>query len=56
MELRQLHYFVVLAHRLHFTQAAEELAIVQPALSQQIKPWNANLAFVCLSECLVTSI
>ena len=43
MELRQLHYFVVLAHRLHFTQAAEEIAIAQPALSQQIQVLEREL-------------
>ena len=43
MELRQLHYFVVLAHRLHFTQAAEELAIAQPALSQQTQALEREL-------------
>jgi LysR family hydrogen peroxide-inducible transcriptional activator len=43
MELRQLHYFVVLAHRLHFTQAAEEIAIAQPALSQQIQALEREL-------------
>ncbi|GHO83775.1 LysR family transcriptional regulator [Dictyobacter formicarum] len=35
--MMKLLSYVVLAHRLHFTQAAEELAIAQPALSQQIQ-------------------
>ena len=43
MELRQLHSFVVLAHRLNFTQAAEELAMSQPALSQQIQALEREL-------------
>jgi DNA-binding transcriptional LysR family regulator len=36
MELFQLRYFVSAAHRLHFTQAAEEMCVSQPSLSQQI--------------------
>lgn len=36
MELRQLHYFIMTAHYLNFTRAAEALYISQPALSHQI--------------------
>jgi LysR family transcriptional activator of glutamate synthase operon len=37
MELRQIEYFVVLAHHGNFTHAAAALGVAQPALSQQIK-------------------
>jgi DNA-binding transcriptional LysR family regulator len=36
IKLRQLQYFLEVAKRLHFFQAAEALAISQPTLSHQI--------------------
>ena len=43
IELRQLHYFVTVAHMRNFTRAAEQLHIAQPALSQQIQQLERKL-------------
>lgn len=43
MELRQVEYFVALARTKSFSQAAEEVHISQPALSQQIKKLESEL-------------
>ena len=43
MEIRQLRYAVGVAKRLSFTQAAEALAVAQPALSQQIAALEREL-------------
>jgi LysR family transcriptional activator of glutamate synthase operon len=43
IELRHLRYFVAVARREHFTQAAADLHVAQPALSAQIRQLESYL-------------
>ncbi|RTZ43207.1 LysR family transcriptional regulator [Candidimonas sp. SYP-B2681] len=43
MELRHLRYFVALAERLNFTEAAKQVHVTQPTLSHQIKQLENEL-------------
>ena len=43
VEIHQLRYFVAVAERRHFTQAAADLAVAQPSVSRQIRKLEGEL-------------
>lgn len=48
VELRHLRYFVAVAETLHFSRAAAQLHLTQPALSRQIRDLEAEIGAVLL--------
>lgn len=50
MDIRQLRSFVTIAHHRHFTRAAAQLHIAQPALSQQVRQLEQELGVLLLQR------
>lgn len=50
MTLQQIKSVVILSEKLNFTRAAEELNIVQPALSRQIKQLEEQIGAILFTR------
>jgi DNA-binding transcriptional LysR family regulator len=47
MEMHQIRYFLAVARTLHFTRAAEECHVTQPALTRAIHLLEEELGVSC---------